>query len=105
MNLVVIVVARERQDDVIAVLDRAGVSGYSIIPHVLGRGVTGPHLGTRAFPGDNSMVVALVGAVELDAARTGLRALQSTMLPGQGLSAFGFPAEPLLRDGTVEPAP
>jgi hypothetical protein len=95
MKLVVIAVDQERQGDVIAVLEQAGVRGYSIIPSVLGRGETGAHFGTRAFPGANAMVIALVSPAELERARAGLQAVEASLRPGQGLMAFGLPADPL----------
>ena len=95
MILAVIAVDRERQDEVIAVLERAGVRGYSIIPGVLGKGETGMHLGTRAFPGDNAMIIALVSLDQLEDAREALRALEADLRPGQGLMAIGLDAQPL----------
>jgi len=96
MKLAVVTVDKERKGDVVEVFERAGVTGYSLIPSVLGSGQTGKHLGTRAFPGDNAMVLALVPAAQLEAVQDGLRALHEELRPGQGLMAFRMEAEPLL---------
>jgi len=96
MKLAVVTVDKERKGDVVEVFERAAVTGYSLIPSVLGSGQTGKHLGTRAFPGDNAMVLALVPAAQLEAVQDGLRALQAELRPGQGLMAFRMEAEPLL---------
>ena len=96
MKLAVIAVDKARQNDVVAVLDAHGVPGYSLIPSVLGRGDTGAHFGTRAFPGDNAMIVALVTADQLTAVRAGLRTLSGTLRAGQGLMAIGLDAEQLV---------
>lgn len=96
MKLAVIAVDKERQDEVIAVLDRAGVAGFSLFPSVLGRGETGAHFGNRAFPGDNAMIVALVTAAQLDQVRRELQDLSTRLRPGQGLMAIGMDAEKLV---------
>jgi hypothetical protein len=96
MKLAVVTVDKERKDEVVALFDRAGVTGYSLIPSVLGRGHTGKHLGTRAFPGDNAMVLALVPPGQLAELRERLAALGDDFRAGQGLMAFGLDAEPLL---------
>ena len=49
-KLLMLVVEGSRKEDVEVFLDRAGVLGYTEIPHALGVGVTGPRLGSRAFP-------------------------------------------------------
>jgi hypothetical protein len=73
-----------------------GVTGYSLLPTVLGRGDTGIHLGTRAFPGENAMVLALVGPEEATGLTEGLREIKHRFLSGQGLMAFALDAVPLV---------
>ena len=96
MKLVVVTVDKEVQPEVLDLLERHGVSGYSIIPSVLGRGETGTHLGTRAFPGENVMVLALVPGARLPALQAGLAELEAGLRPGQGLMAIGLDADRLL---------
>jgi len=96
MRLLVVVVDRERVGDVTALLDGVGVTGYSLLPTVLGRGETGAHLGSRAFPGENAMVLALVALAEAAGLTEGLRELKTGFLSGQGLMAFALDAVPLV---------
>ena len=96
MRLLVVVVDRDRAGDVTALLDRVGVTGYSLLPTVLGRGETGAHLGSRAFPGENAMVLALVPAAQATSLSEGLREIKHTFLSGQGLMAFALDAAPLV---------
>lgn len=96
MRLLVVVVDRERAGDVTALLDGVGVTGYSLLPTVLGRGETGAHLGSRAFPGENAMVLALVAPAEAAGLTEGLRELKPRFLSGQGLMAFALDAVPLV---------
>jgi hypothetical protein len=96
MKLLVVVVDRERVGDVTTLLDGMGVTGYSLLPTVLGRGETGAHLGSRAFPGENAMVLALVVPSQAAGLTEGLRELKTRFLSGQGLMAFRLDAVPLV---------
>jgi hypothetical protein len=96
MKLLVVVVDRERVGDVTTLLDGMGVTGYSLLPTVLGRGETGAHLGSRAFPGENAMVLALVLPSQAAGLTEGLRELKTRFLSGQGLMAFRLDAVPLV---------
>ncbi len=96
MKLLVTVVDHERVSDVTTLLDGSGVTGYSLLPDVLGRGTTGAHLGTRAFPGENAMVLALVSPEQAEGLTAGLRELKHGFLAGQGLMAFALDAVPLV---------
>jgi hypothetical protein len=96
MKLLVVVADQDRVGEITALLDGAGVTGYSLLPTVLGRGETGAHLGNRAFPGENAMVLALVGPVEAASLTEGLREVKRRFLPGQGLMAFALDAVPLV---------
>ena len=96
MKLLVVVLDRDRVGDVTALLDGAGVTGYSLLPTVLGRGETGAHLGTRAFPGENAMVLALVDPAQAGSVTGALREMRHGFLSGQGLMAFALDAIPLV---------
>jgi Nitrogen regulatory protein P-II len=96
MKLLVVAVDKESEADVLRVLEDTVVSGYSIIPRVLGRGATGAHLGTRAFPGENAMVVALVPTAKVEPLKESLAALHGRLRPGQGLTALVLDADRLV---------
>lgn len=96
MKLLVIVVDRARQDEALDLLRQSGVEGFSLVPGVLGKGDTGGHFGTRAFPGDNTMIWTLVPADQLPRLKDGLAALQRAVRAGEGLMAFSADAQRLL---------
>ena len=96
MRLLVVVVDRERVGDITSLLDAERVTGYSLLPTVLGHGETGTHLGTRAFPGENAMVLAMVEGEQAISLTAGLREVKRTFLSGQGLMALALDAVPLV---------
>lgn len=96
MRLVVVVVDRERAGEVTSLFDAGGVTGYSLLPDVLGRGESGGHFGTRAFPGENAMVLALVPHAQATGLTDALRDLKRKFLSSQGLMAFALDAVPLV---------
>lgn len=96
MKLILIFVDSDHAADVEDALDRHGIVGYSEIPQVLGKGVTGRKLGTRAFPGSSALYFA---AVEPDAALglvDALRALRAKRGPEEGLRIYSLDTTELL---------
>ena len=55
-----VLVDEERKEELEVVLRRAGVAGYSEIPHVTGVGTTGPRLGSGPFPRTSAVIFTLV---------------------------------------------
>jgi len=94
MSLLVVVLDRDRVGEVTSLFDGVGVTGYGLLPTVLGRGETGAHLGNRAFPGENAMVLALVAPAQATSLTEGLREIKRSFLSGQGLMAFALDAVP-----------
>jgi hypothetical protein len=64
------------------------VEGFTEISGVLGAGVTGLHLGTRAFPGSASMIFSATSAEKCDELIPELRGLSSSCCPGEGLKVY-----------------
>ena len=64
MKLVLVVVEKERQEDVGRVLRQCAITGFSLFPSVFGSGGTGTHLGNRVFPGENVMFMVLVNRLQ-----------------------------------------
>jgi hypothetical protein len=60
VKLLMILVDEERREEIEVVLQRAGVAGYSEIPHVLGSGTTGPRLGSGPFPKTSALIFSIV---------------------------------------------
>jgi hypothetical protein len=48
------------KEELEVVLKRAGVSGYTEIPHAVGMGTTGPRLGSAAFPKTSAIVLTFI---------------------------------------------
>ena len=61
-KILMLVVEESRKEELEAFLDRAGVLGYTEIPHALGVGTTGPRLGSRAFPKTSAVIFTVLPA-------------------------------------------
>ncbi len=64
-KILMLVVEESRKEELEAFLDRAGVLGYTEIPHALGVGSTGPRLGSRAFPKTSAVIFTVLPAAAL----------------------------------------
>lgn len=93
MKLVVAVVDKEREPEALALLERSRVTGYSVIPSVFGKGLTGTHRGNRAFPGENVMIVALVSVAEYDGLARNFAEFAATLRGEEGLKVISLDAE------------
>ena len=71
-----------------ALIEEHGVRGYTEIPQVLGAGLTGRHLGTRAFPGSGSMIFTVIDRGRSDELASALARLAASCAPGEGVKAF-----------------
>lgn len=62
MKSVFIAYDQANHENVMEVLDRTNVKGYSLFPQVMGRGTnTGePHMGSHAWPTMNSAIITVV---------------------------------------------
>jgi hypothetical protein len=96
MKLVMILVDADRAPDVERILDRRGLPGYTEIPRVLGKGETGRKLGTRAFPGAETLYFSVIPATEVEGLAGDLRALRDARGPAEGLRVFTLDSEELL---------
>ncbi len=73
-KILMLVVEESRKEELEVFLDRAGVLGYTEIPHALGVGATGPRLGSRAFPKTSAVIFTVMPAEALDPLVEKLRA-------------------------------
>ena len=64
MKLLLVVVEGSHKEEIETLLQKAGASGYTEIPNALGVGMTGPRLGSRAFPKTSAVIFS---ALEDDA--------------------------------------
>ena len=93
MKLLMIMVDSNHQDEVEKILDAHDVPGYTELPNVLGKGVSGLKLGSRAFPGSNTLYFTVIEGDICNTLCTELRALDSRSGPEEGLTAFILDAE------------
>ena len=96
MKLLLIFVDADHAADVADVLDRHDITGYSEIPQILGKGVTGRKLGTRAFPGSSTLYFAAVPVGAAAALVEALRALRAARGPEEGLKVYTLDTTELL---------
>jgi hypothetical protein len=96
MKLVMILVDADRAPDVERILEHRGLPGYTEIPQVLGKGETGRKLGTRAFPGAETLYFTVIPAADVDALAGDLRNLRDARGPAEGLRVFTLDSEELL---------
>ena len=74
MKLLMLIVDEARKEALEVFLNRAGVLGYTEIPHALGVGSTGPRLGSGAFPKTSAVIFTVVEATAVDALVRDLKA-------------------------------
>jgi hypothetical protein len=95
MKLLVTIIDRRRLDPLLAVLRRCAIAGYSVIPGVVGAGASGLHLGTRAFPGENVMVLTLVSKLEFEGLRGELTRFGGTLAADEAFKVMALDADAL----------
>ncbi len=93
MRLLMILVDSNHQEDVERILDAHDVPGYTEVPNVLGKGVSGRKFGSRAFPGSNTLYFTAVDGNICETLCAELKALDERSGPDEGLSAFMLDAD------------
>ena len=88
MKLLMIMVDSNHQEGVEKILDAHEVSGYTELPNVLGKGKSGRKLGSRAFPGSNTLYFTAVGGNMCETLCADLKAFDEKTGPEEGLTAF-----------------
>ena len=96
MKLVLILVDADRAPDVERILERRGLPGYTEIPQVIGKGLTGRKLGTRAFPGATALYFTVIPPAEVAGLFVALRDLRATRGSAEGLRVFTLDTEELI---------
>lgn len=89
-------------DEVMAVLDKNNISGFTYWGEVQGRGTTDgePHYGTHAWPTLNAAILTFVSDSKVRPLLSDLHDLDMTA-EQQGLRAFVMPAE-VMTDKNIE---
>jgi len=93
MKLLMILVDSENQAEVERLLDEHEVPGFTELPNVLGKGVSGKKFGSRAFPGSNTLYFTAVDGNICQTLCGELKALDEKSGPESGLSAFMLEAD------------
>jgi len=93
MKMLMILCPSSRIESVQKLVDEHQVHGYSEILEVRGAGVSGKHLGTRAWPGTSALVFSVVEASKADELIEAVRTLASRCSREEGLRAFVLPVE------------
>jgi hypothetical protein len=60
MKMLMLIVANERKEELEILLRQSGVPGYTEIPGATGVGLTGPKLGSAAFPKTSAVLFTMV---------------------------------------------
>jgi hypothetical protein len=93
MKLLMILVDSENQEEVERLLEEHEVPGFTELPNVLGKGVSGKKFGSRAFPGSNTLYFTAVDGNICQTLCGELKALDERSGPDGGLSAFMLEAD------------
>jgi len=96
MKMLVIFCAGTRLKEVRRLIDEYEVPGSTEIPEVLGSGVTGRHLGTRAWPGTSSVVITAVAAPKAKELMAALESLARSCSPEEGMRVLALPVEKMI---------
>ena len=93
MKLLMIMVDSNHQEEVEKLLEDHEIPGFTELPNVLGKGVSGRKFGSRAFPGSNTLYFAAVDGTICQTLCGELRALDERAGPGCGITAFMLDAD------------
>ena len=66
MRMLLVFVPSDCLEDVQELMDRHEIHAYTEVPHLLGSGQSGRKMGTRAFPGTSSMLLAVLRPEEAE---------------------------------------
>ncbi len=95
MKLLMLLCSTEIVEDVRRIIDRHEVHGFTEIPNLRGSGETGPHLGSRAFPGTISLIFTVLPQDKAQELIRAIRDCASRRPPGEGVRLFALDAEPV----------
>lgn len=94
MKLLLVVVEGSHKEEIETLLQKAGASGYTEIPNALGVGMTGPRLGSRAFPKTSAVIFSALEDDALVRLREEIRTYCQSC--GERVKLFALSAEEVL---------
>ena len=60
MKMLMIIIDQSKREELEVFLNHSGVVGYTEISHAAGMGITGPRLGSSAFPKSSAVVFTIL---------------------------------------------
>lgn len=96
MKMLMVLCSSASLEDAQKVIDEHEVEGYTTILDVQGSGVTGKHLGSRAWPGTSSLIFAVLEDAKVERLLSALEELARGCSPGEGLRMFVLPVEQMI---------
>jgi hypothetical protein len=96
MKMLMLLVPSDCLEDVQALMDAHDLHAYTEIPHVPGSGQSGRKMGTRAFPGTSSMLLAVLQPEEADRLTVALREYSQRATCCEEIRVFATEAEVLI---------
>jgi hypothetical protein len=96
MKMLMVLVPSDCLADVQEVLDRHEIHAYTEFPNVLGSGKSGRKLGTRAFPGTSSLLLAVVPEIEANRLIAAVRGYAEVAACREEIRMFTVPAEAVI---------
>jgi hypothetical protein len=73
MKLLMIIVDESKKEELEAYLARSGVEGFTELAPAVGMGLTGPRLGSRAYPRTSAVIFTIVAPEALGELQAGIR--------------------------------
>jgi hypothetical protein len=93
MKLVLVLCDTSRSQAIMKLLESHGATGYTEVPMVLGAGVTGKHMDSRAWPGRGCMLFTLVEREKAAGLIEALKGFDESLPEGEGFRIFSMDAE------------
>lgn len=93
MKLVLVTCTDGCRPNLEALFERFEIDGYTEIPHVLGRGETGKHFGSRAHPGTASLFLAVLPNERVGMLTRALEAASGQCAVGEGMHVYTLNVE------------
>ena len=94
MKMLMVIVEDSHKEEVEIFLQRAGVDGYTEIHDATGLGVTGPRLGSGAFPKTSALIFSVVDGAQVDRLKENLLAYCETC--GERVKLLAWDVEEIL---------
>lgn len=96
MKLIVAFCSSSSLERVRALIDAHEVHGYTEFPETPGSGLTGRHMGSRAWPGTSSVIMTAVEDAKASELLDALARLARECGPDEGLRAMVLPVETMI---------